>query len=536
MIISVMISGSPLFSLKKSPRNIRRRLLRDITLVVTVATVVLLTIVLYQGRGIRKESSAAIIADTTLIAKKRFIRFAEPIETFLHIGTQWGKMGMFVPKDPAELTEIFLPMLSTYPHIAAVSLAGADGSEFFLKREKGKWLSRTSREESGGRLANWQEWQDGKMVNSWQEKIDYDPRQRPWFQAAVEKGQDTITWTEPYSFFTGGHQGITASCAWLNSAEKDLSVIAFDILQNDLLEFLNSLKAGRQGHILLIDKNGSPIVHNQYFQQKLHDQVLPVAQAMEIWRGKGQQEIRAMEFPADRQTWWAGFTMLRPETPQNTSWMAVIVPESEIMGSVRERWLRIGAGAAAVLVAGFVMALFLVRKYSYQLRDLPAQKISSDNPEEELQELIAAGESLALEFKSTLRTNLNTGKPGKEIELAWLKTVTAFMNSDGGIVLIGVQDNGDILGIEADGFENEDKCRLHFKNLINHHVGPEFSRFIHLKIREMQGKVILVIECERVRKPVFLLNGKNEDFYVRSGPSSLKLSMSQMVKYLEERR
>ncbi len=134
-----------------------------------------------------------------------------------------------------------------------------------------------------------------------------------------------------------------------------------------------------------------------------------------------------------------------------------------------------------------------------------------------------------------MRTNLKTGKTGKEIEIAWLKTVAAFMNSDGGILLIGVDDSGKILGIDADNFANEDKCRLHFKNLLNTHIGAEFTRFIHLKIVTIQGHTVLIVECERVRRPVFLTMRKQEDFFIRSGPSSMKLSMSQMVKYLSER-
>ena len=205
------------------------------------------------------------------------------------------------------------------------------------------------------------------------------------------------------------------------------------------------------------------------------------------------------------------------------------------MGNVKKQWFRIAIAAIMILAAGILMALLLVRKYSYQLRDLPQQKIHNHDFENELFSLIAAGESASLEFKSTVRMNLKTGKNGKEIELAWLKNVVAFMNSDGGILLIGVDDDGKIVGIEADGFSNNDKCRLHCKNLINTHIGPEFSRFIHLKIHQVEGKTIVVIECERVRKPVFLTVGKNEDFYIRSGPSSLKLSMSQMAKYLDER-
>ena len=46
--------------------------------------------------------------------------------------------------------------------------------------------------------------------------------------------------------------------------------------------------------------------------------------------------------------------------------------------------------------------------------------------------------------------NLKSGKNGKEIELAWLKGVVGFMNTNGGILLIGVDDSGTILGIDAD--------------------------------------------------------------------------------------
>lgn len=168
-------------------------------------------------------------------------------------------------------------------------------------------------------------------------------------------------------------------------------------------------------------------------------------------------------------------------------------------------------------------------------REIPQQHIQSEGYETEVAALIQAGESTTLEFKSTMRTNLKTGKTGKEIEIAWLKTVAAFMNSDGGILLIGVADSGDILGTEADNFANEDKCRLHFKNMLNTHIGAEFTRFIHLKIVHLKNKSILIVECERVRRPVFLSIGKQEEFFIRSGPSSIKLTMSQMVKYLGER-
>ncbi len=216
-------------------------------------------------------------------------------------------------------------------------------------------------------------------------------------------------------------------------------------------------------------------------------------------------------------------------------WLAVIIPERDISQDIRKRWLNAGLFSGLILLAGIIMAATLVRRYSYQLKELPQQHISLVNAKNETLRLIQAGESSTLEFKSTMRTNLRSGKVGKEIELAWLKSVVAFMNSDGGILLIGVEDNGNIIGLEQDNFANEDKCRLHFKNLINTHIGAEFSRYILLKIQEIDDKQIMVIECERVRQPVFLMVGKNEDFLIRSGPSSTKLTMSQMVAYLRDR-
>ena len=113
----------------------------------------------------------------------------------------------------------------------------------------------------------------------------------------------------------------------------------------------------------------------------------------------------------------------------------------------------------------------MIRKYRNQLISRSPAVLGINDPDIRLKEIIKNGESNTLEFKSTMRMNLNTNQPGKEIELAWLKAATAFMNSDGGILLLGVNDRGDIVGLEPDKFENEDKCLLHFKNLINQHIG-----------------------------------------------------------------
>ena len=57
----------------------------------------------------------------------------------------------------------------------------------------------------------------------------------------------------------------------------------------------------------------------------------------------------------------------------------------------------------------------------------------------------------------------------------------------GGILLLGVADDGTVLGLEPDGFENEDKCRLHFKNLLNQHIGLEYSKYLQFHVQAVES-------------------------------------------------
>lgn len=88
-----------------------------------------------------------------------------------------------------------------------------------------------------------------------------------------------------------------------------------------------------------------------------------------------------------------------------------------------------------------------------------------------IDDIIAIGESSEVEFKSTLRVNLHTGGKDPKIELAALKTIAGFLNTKGGILTIGVADDGTPLGIDADDFGNEDKMSLHLVNLIKDRMG-----------------------------------------------------------------
>jgi len=157
-----------------------------------------------------------------------------------------------------------------------------------------------------------------------------------------------------------------------------------------------------------------------------------------------------------------------------------------------------------------------------------------NNNEEEVREIIKKGENEEVEFKSTLRINLHTEEVDKKIEHNVLKTLTSFMNSNGGSLLLGVSDDGKIIGIEKDKFPNTDKFSLHFVNLIKEKIGKKNLSLINFKIIKIEEKEIMKVECSESKKPIFLKEGKEEEFYIRIGPSTSEIKGSELVEYIKK--
>jgi len=150
-------------------------------------------------------------------------------------------------------------------------------------------------------------------------------------------------------------------------------------------------------------------------------------------------------------------------------------------------------------------------------------------------DIIKAGESDKVEFKSTLRLNLYTGKFGKEIEHAALKTIAAFLNTWGGILFIGVNDRQEISGLENDKFENDDKALLHLTQMVNDRMGSHFMQFINCGIESIDSNKIMRVDISPSNQPAYLTNNNEEYFYVRTGPSTTDLKPSMIYDYIENR-
>ena len=152
-----------------------------------------------------------------------------------------------------------------------------------------------------------------------------------------------------------------------------------------------------------------------------------------------------------------------------------------------------------------------------------------------VEEIISSGEGIRTEFKSTLRVNLHTGEKDIRMELAVLKTIAAFLNSQGGYLIIGVDDSGHALGLDKDAFSNEDKMNLHLVNLIRDKVGSEHMLHIQPRFLDYQGKRILLVVCSPAHSAVFVKSGNDEQFFIRSGAATTDLPPSRIQQYIAGR-
>ncbi len=153
------------------------------------------------------------------------------------------------------------------------------------------------------------------------------------------------------------------------------------------------------------------------------------------------------------------------------------------------------------------------------------------------EELLSGGEHEHLEFKTSFRWDINQNKVNKNLEKSVMKTIVAFLNSNGGQLLIGVDDSGSIVGLEndyrslpkpnADGFQN------HFTNVFHAMVGPEYRQFVELVVDEVNGRDCCLVRVMPAGKPAYLKLDNGEEFYIRTGNGTTSLKLSEASSYID---
>ena len=149
------------------------------------------------------------------------------------------------------------------------------------------------------------------------------------------------------------------------------------------------------------------------------------------------------------------------------------------------------------------------------------------------EEAYASDEGQSIEFKSSLRWDYQKEEVNRELEASVVKTVAAFLNADGGVLLIGVNDRKQVLGLHRDYTTlkekpNKDGWELHLQQVLTSAFGSEFyARNVRVGFCKFGDKDVCIVTVSRSRKPVFVQeatrSGRTDTLYVRVGNSTKAL-------------
>ena len=150
--------------------------------------------------------------------------------------------------------------------------------------------------------------------------------------------------------------------------------------------------------------------------------------------------------------------------------------------------------------------------------------------------LITQGENQFLELKSSIRYDYQKKTTNLDLEIVIAKTIVGFMNAKGGKLIIGVNDNGQVLGLENDfktlKQQNTDGFEQKVYEIISKFIGKEYCYYSTIYFHEIEKKHICVIDIQKPHEPAYLLKGADTVFFLRTGNATRPLSIKEAVHYM----
>jgi len=158
-------------------------------------------------------------------------------------------------------------------------------------------------------------------------------------------------------------------------------------------------------------------------------------------------------------------------------------------------------------------------------------------------EIIKQGENSSCEFKETLRFCLNQQKKMDYVEESVLKTIAAFLNTSGGDLFIGVNDDEEIMGLDKDyqTFREKDQNRDGFYKHLDNIIGKTFTNSIYpllnIKIYEKDGLDFCRINVKpKLGNGIFVTFKGSEHFFIRRTGSTQSLTKKETIDYINNRK
>lgn len=164
----------------------------------------------------------------------------------------------------------------------------------------------------------------------------------------------------------------------------------------------------------------------------------------------------------------------------------------------------------------------------------------SDDPARDLSAILSAGEGERIEFKAHARWDAQLGRMNRALEEAVARTIAGFLNHEGGTLLIGVTDTGDIAGLQADYQTlkrgDRDGFQQFLMGLVQSRLGGHICAQVHLAFCEIHDMDVCRIMVEPSAAPVYYQDGTVARYFVRTGNGTRELDVREALVHVARRR
>ncbi|MDO4242750.1 MAG: ATP-binding protein [Actinomyces sp.] len=228
-------------------------------------------------------------------------------------------------------------------------------------------------------------------------------------------------------------------------------------------------------------------------------------------------------------------------------WHAHLSTSAATLTALIALWVGLGAGAWVyaedyLWAPRMLLSATAVAVVTVILTALIVTRLQHEPPLPPIAEVAAQGESDRLEFKSSARVNMRTGAKDETMETIVAKTVCAFLNSRGGTLLLGVDDDGSLIGLEADyatlRSPDADRFELFFRDLLRNRLGTNAAalpRMDFAPAAQGSGEACRVT-VPSSPEPVYMRpKGSGPELWVRVGNSTRRLEVDDAVSYIAQR-
>jgi hypothetical protein len=186
--------------------------------------------------------------------------------------------------------------------------------------------------------------------------------------------------------------------------------------------------------------------------------------------------------------------------------------------------------------SGFRIGARIVEEFGARFVAYPVLGGEPEPGELQVLRHMLGGESTTVEYKASMRWDYNRQELNKELERPVAKTVAAFLNSVGGTLLIGVRDDGTVVGIEEDlktiSRPDRDGYERTLRQVLSDLLGAEFSQYQRVSFEETEGKTVCIVQVQASPEPVYVKDKGSKEFHIRVGPSTLRLDVQEAHNYI----